>query len=168
MDTVDNTPASPVSFEFQLELILLLILGMLTGAQIIFKDFFIALIEPVFSKIALAIAASVAAILPGIIYEGGEWYRRLASGAQFTTREKAFVIFLIEIGLSIIAAVGAQRLIVYLFPHFIKYVWILIAEWFLILYIWFTRLRRYSFPWFYVLATNIILAGFAYVTYAYA
>jgi len=106
-------------------------------------------------------------MLPGIVYKGGEWYAKIARGDHFKTREKAFLLFLIQTALAVLLAILAQRLIVNLFPQFIKYVWILVAEWFLVLYVWFTRLRNYSFPWFYLIATNIILAVFAYVTYRF-
>jgi len=146
---------------------MLAILTVLTAAQLFFKGSFFSLIEPFVGKVSFVISISIATMLPGIIYKGGEWYAKLFHGEHFRTREKAFLIFLIQIAIAVTLAILAQSFIVQLFPQYIKYVWILIAEWFLLLYVWFTRIKHFSFPWFYVIATNIILAVFAYVTYRY-
>jgi hypothetical protein len=167
MDENAEEPSSPFSTKLKIELVMLLALAAFTGAELVFRERFIALIEPLVGKIALIIAVSIGAALPGIAYKGEEWYRKLFSGQQFSTREKVFLVFLLEIAIAIAIAVAAQSLILKLFPQYIKYIWILVAEWFLLLYVFFTRVRHYGFPWFYIIATNIILAMFAYVTYRF-
>ena len=167
MDVQDSVPSS-LGLKFKVEVFMLVILTVLTVSQIVFKDAFLTLADPVIGKISLVIALSNAAILPGLVYKGGDWYTKLFRGEKFTTSEKAFLIFAVEVGIAILLAVLVQQLIQQLFPKFIKYAWILFVEWFLLLYVWFTRLKHYSFPWFYLIATNILLAIFAYVTYKYA
>ena len=167
MDLINDTPSSSFSVKFKIELGMLVILAVLTILLFIFKGAFINALEPVVRKLSFVIAASVAAILPGIVYKGGEWYLKFFRGDSLKTREKSFLIFILELGVAIILAIIAQRIIVNLFPQFIKYVWILLVEWFLLLYVWFIRVKRLGFPWFYVIATNVILAVFAYITYTY-
>ena len=167
MDVQDNVTSS-LGLKFKVEVFMLVILTVLTASQIAFKDAFLTFADPVIGKISLVIAVSIAAILPGLVYKGGDWYTKFFRGEKFSTSEKAFLVFAVEVGIALLLAVLVQQLILQLFPKFIKYVWILFVEWFLLLYVWFTRLKHYNFPWFYVIATNILLAIFAYVTYKYA
>jgi len=164
----NTTPSSSFWARFRIELVMLAILAALTIAQIVFKDEFISFVEPFVEGISFVVAASIAAVLPGIAYKGEEWYVKLFRGEHFSTREKGFVVFLIEVGIALALAILAQQLIIKFLPQFIKYAWILLVEWFLLLYIGFIRIKHYGFPWFYVIATNIILAVFAYVTYRFA
>jgi hypothetical protein len=160
---------APSSFgtRFKVEVAMLIALAVLTAAQIFFKDKFVSLVEPFVGGISFVIAASIAAVLPGIAYKSEEWYVKLFTGEQFSTREKRFIVFLIEVGVALALAVVAQQLIIKFLPQFIKYAWVLLVEWLLLLYVFFTRIKHYGFPWFYLIATNIILAVFAYVTYRF-
>ena len=163
----NDTPPSSVFFRFKIELIFLVILTALTIVQFFFKETFLSLVEPLINKLMFMIAASVGATLPGLIYRTGEWYTRVIKGENTRVRERAFFVFLIETGLAVLLAITLQRLLLTLFPEFIKYIWLILLEWFLIVYLWFTRIKKYSFPWFYVIATNVIIILFGFITYRY-
>jgi len=162
---VEGIPSSSFGIRLRIELVMLGILAALTIVQIVFKGKFVAFVEPFVGGISFVIAISVAAVLPGIAFKGEEWYVRLFKGTF--SREKGFLIFLIEIGIALGVAIAAHQLIIKFLPQVINYVWILVVEWFVLLYVWFVRIKHYGFPWFYVIATNVILAVFAYVTYRF-
>ena len=107
-ENVEDIPPSSFKTRVKVETIMLFALGILTVIQVMWKDAFAAFMEPFVRNISFVIAASVAALLPGIVYKGGEWYVKFFRGEHFISREKAFTVFVIEVGIAVGLAILVQ------------------------------------------------------------
>jgi len=146
------------------EFIILVTSVVFTFIEIWFKDQFVSPTSWIVGFGSFVFGLTVSAMIPGIFYKGGEGYNLVLD--RFTKKEKAFGWFLLEllIGFGIVA--GLLWTSNYLFKTFYNYVYLMIIEWLLLVYIWFSNRSKYKFPWFYTVVTNIILVGCGYIIYA--
>ncbi len=110
---------------------------------------------------------TISAILPGIFYEGGKGYSKIFGSHLFSTKEKGFVFFLLELVVGFFLVLLFGLFLNSTLPVIKEYLILLFIEWILLVYIWFCRMREYKFPWFYTILTNIVLIFWGSIIYYY-
>jgi len=108
---------------------------------------------------------TIGSMIPGILFEGGKGYSKIFGSHLFTTKEKGFVFFLLELVLGFFLLILFGLTLNWILPLVKKYLILIFVEWVLLVYIWFSRMRSYKFPWFYTLITNLILLFWGSVIY---
>ncbi|MFA6023517.1 MAG: hypothetical protein WC781_05505 [Candidatus Pacearchaeota archaeon] len=147
------------------ELCILVATSIFTFVQIIFKQEFVSSTSQIISIGSWFFGLTVAAMIPGIFYKGGEGYN-LVFG-KFTHKENAFLWFLLELVVALLIAAGLVWIVNYLFELFYNYIHLIIVEWVLMVYIWFSNRSDYNFPWFYTIITNLILIANGYFIFRF-
>jgi hypothetical protein len=110
---------------------------------------------------------TIGAMIPGIIYEGGKGYSKIFGSHLFTTKEKGFVFFLLELIVGFFLVLLFGLFLSWALPLIKKYLVLIFVEWVLLVYVWFTRMRKYKFPWFYTIITNLIIIFWGVIIYFY-
>lgn len=150
---------------FVVQFIILITVIIFTAIQIIFKEKFISADSQIVSIGSWFFGLTVSAMIPGLIYKGGKGYNLVLG--RFTEKEKAFGWFILELLVVFLIVGGLVWLSHFLFSSFYQYTHLLIIEWILLLYIWFSKKSSYKFPWFYTIVTNIILIIAGYFIYGF-
>jgi len=110
---------------------------------------------------------TIPAMLPGLIYEGGKGYSKILQSNLISTKEKGYLFFLLEIVVGFFLVLLFGLLLDWFLPTIKKYLVLIFIEWLLLLYIVFSKARKYKFPWAYFLFTNIIVIFWWFIIYKF-
>jgi len=149
------------------EIIIFIILGLYVLLLWLVKDVVITHIDMLVPFSVWFITLTIGAMIPGIIYEGGKGYSKIFGSNLFTTKEKGFVFFLLELVVGFFLVLLFGLFLNWVLPLIKVYIVLIFVEWVLFVYIWFCRMRKYRFPWFYTITTNLIIFFWGFMIYLY-
>jgi len=149
------------------EFVIFFITGVYVLLLWLIKDTIVSHINVLLTFSVWFFTLTIGAMIPGIVYEGGKGYSKIFGNHLFSTKEKGFVFFLLELVVGFFLVLLFGLFLNWALPIVKEYLILIFVEWILLVYIWFCRIRKYKFPWFYTLITNLILILWSLIIYFY-
>lgn len=156
-----------LKLQVSIELAILIIIGIFVLLQWLMKEQFLNTIYPFLNIITWFFTLTISAMIPGIIYEGGKGWSKILDEGIFTTKERGFVFYLLNLILIAILVLLFGIFLNWILYFLVKYLILISVEWIIIVYIWFCRDHEYTFPWSYTIITNLILIFYAIILYKF-
>lgn len=163
---MSHKKSSKIKVYFYTELIVFIILTINFAIMYFFADKILPIISESSAIFSWFFTLTLGAMIPGIIYKGGDGYSKLTKGG-FITKEKGFLFLFLDLIIITIIIFISGFVFNWIFLFVTKYIILILIEWILLFYVTYTRIRDYTFPTFYFLVTNIIIILWWVLTYLY-
>lgn len=141
-------------------------LGIYFLTLLFFKDFILEQINKSSNFIAWFFTLTLGAMIPGLIYKGGDGYSKLIKG-KFIIKEKGFAYHFLDTFLVTLIILLSGLLFSWLFGFILEYALIILIVWTLIFYITYCRKHDYKFPWLYFIVINLINLFWGFMIYRF-
>ena len=165
----DDTEYRTYRMHFKIAIVILIVSGAITALEIAYKIRLLESRQPLAMLGYIAVGTSwffgltVSGILKRLLIRNKDSYNH----EGYLRKEKQFLGFLFTIIFMFFvttAVIGGSK---WLFDRLFPFMHLVLIEWVLIIYIWFCLEKKYKFPWFYAISTNMILLANAYCIYYY-
>ena len=165
----DDTEYRTYRMYLIIAVVILLVSGAITVLEIAYKIRLLESRQPlaILGYIAVGTAWFFGLTISGILKRLVFWERTNYNAEGYLRKEKQFLGFLFTIIFMFFITslvIGGSR---WLFDRLLPFMHLVLIEWVLIIYIWFCLEKKYRFPWFYAISTNMIVLANAYCIYYY-